>query len=560
MWLDRLIGFTLICSCCTFISPIEAREVRQARTVYKVDLTASREISIAMTVRWGGLSRLDFYPFEDFTCAVGAYEQPSMVSGGIGRPNANGSISVYPREGAQELQIRYSFSPISTSGDIPQNGFEECLPAIHTSEYFLVDSKRLFPFVKHFDDTGKRQRLGAADIIWQLPLGWEVADAEKDGDITISHISDATEVDDIYAGGAIRIRDKDRADGEGLRFFGSSTLFPKGHDVPDSINRAYRYFSEEFWPLDGKRSSNIFLLRTGAMDGQSLFGVARPGLAVVFVSADLEIEREAWRVEEIATHEVLHWWLPFAFTEQPGAIPLWVREGIVEYLAHRFVSHNRSYSTERVAGRLNKAISMVADDPTAVDPYELGFLSALSFYETEFASGSAIPEIRRIAKILRAARDQADAGELPDLAELFVSPATSRSFIFNGIPLPCTIRLGVGELVLKQAKLPNYDAGMDIAYSDHADAPIRVETVHPSGPAERAGLIAGDIIRTHVSGGNGNIHEKLVLEIENAAGQTRMVAFWPHGNTHVKTGLFYSDSNRPVSLPEESSLCPVSAS
>ena len=550
------VGFALV-----FVADIaHADSGENVRTVYVVDLTDAARINVSMRVAWQGLQRIELYPFEEANCALNVAKQPTEVSGGSWTTKSNGLIEVRPINGVSSLSVLYSFAPSATTDILTQQTLEQCLPMIRTGDFFLIDGKRVLPFIKFFNASGERIRLGATRIDWRLPHRWQTA-GSVDGQ---TRIDDATSLHRVFVGGIVRRYSAKPLLGEKLQTFGSKGAFPAGSAVHDAVVSARQHFTSQLWPLnttDEQRSAGLMFVRSGADPGESLFGLSSTGVAIVFYSAGFNLDRDQILAEEVAVHELVHWWMPLALVDRPTRIPLWIREGIPQYLAFDYVSHRHQFTINQIAARVNAALASVAADQSDATAYDRGFLAGIALDHSRLPD-PANPK-KGVAKALRTVRSLVVDGAIePDsaaVASLF-SPTFAMSKDCATLPtMPSELVFKAGRLILTRAQLPRYETGFEVASSLISSGRARIERVEPNGPAERAGIKQGESLLAVVSGGNNNVHEPLVLLIGDASGVSRKVSFWPHGELETMPTTFYMPASTSIPASEESSLCSTSA-
>lgn len=440
------------------------------------------------------------------------------------------------------IEISYSVSPVSSLEGISPAILSECSAILASSDNIFADGLALFLAMRPFDENGQPFRFGETEIVLGESLrgrssvfstGTELGEGrwlvERFDDARFALLGVGSWVEaSIHSSDPARVAIYHLGDER-------ATISTTTEGFAAAVLEAgLRNLSEAFEAGGQVSGYKAYVLESNTTAAQfgSYAGEARENAQIALFDASITPQR----LSLLLLHEAAHTWVPGRLGQyDPASTPIWIGEGLAEYLAwNEFVGHGVSPSSAIIA-RLNAALQNRSVDRTPeILDYDHGVLAA--FLVHVYSDGGLDGD--GIARFVRTLMLSADEVLTEDRFWSAVESNELRAEIAAGSTLeqllPCRIAISGTEFTLAEGLWPTFDTGWSLSEQE----PGLISDVRVDGPAALAGLAPGNTLIRHVSGGYGDIHHPIEVLVERD-GITGVLSVMPRGDTSSEPHFQY---------------------
>ncbi len=536
------------------ISTVSASNITDSKTEiltsYNIEYTAERFLNVTAKIQWAGLSTVKIRDFAASDCAVGEYSPIKIISGGVGTDGEPRFTDIVPSTGAKHLVISYDIKLKYSDKNLTTDILDICPQAdslMVGDDFFLAKARALFTAVRYFNHKDERLNFDdqATEIIWQLPDGWDMGHSTRIRGEIKSFLPNGMDGGQFFIGGKLRHETNNTDGTRHSRTFsnqGFARHAPKIHHI---IEEAHSYFSDKFWKPKSHANNSLIIIQLENDFSNTIFGAAGNGQQIVFLSANYDYSYNQWELDYAALHELLHIWIPIDIIENSffpyrHDMPRWLSEGFTEFATFQYLADTHPQGARYFQIGVNEALEFAETHNIEDNPYHHGFLISLQrHYAQRDKTTRAIGIYDDVKRIKSAVNAQSEKPfDKASFENILFTTNPPKPLFFDKQKFPSKITIQGSEFILVREALPKYDIGMELDF-EFDDGYAKVVAVKAGGPAQKAGIEAGDILKTRISGDTGDVLHKAVFRVLKSDGKTHIIAYWPHGKTMRPPRLFY---------------------
>lgn len=517
--------------------------------VYNVQYDEAQNLNVTVDVKWEGLSKIELREFINFDCAIGGYNQPKIISGGvITDVDARRIATIVPSNNAKRLKISYSVQSKYSDQNLSISDIESCnqgTPFVVGSEFFLIQARKLFPLIRYYSHTDEiiNHKDRAIEIIWQLPNVWDVGHSiHEDGKIK-SLFPKGIDYGQFLIGGKVRKETKTTDGTRRARSFSGASFTHHIAKIHNLVEKAHPYFTEKFWRPASYADNSLIIIPLISDFSNAIHGTAGNGQQIVFITANYDYGYNQWELDFAALHELFHTWnsidlIHDSFFPYRHDVPKWLSEGVTDFVTYQYMADHYPNGAKYFQMGVNEALEFAATHNIEENPYAHGLLLALQHNAAQKDNIGKVAIYKSMRNLVTTVKAQTEKPyNQDDFSNIFFAPRISPFYNEKLLPQNIVIKNNIFELV-KEA-LPEYDRGLELDYEYGGSGLAKVASIKVGGPAEKAGIDAGDIIINRIAGNSGDVHNKLIYRIQKADGTIKTIAYWPHGSKTPPPRLFY---------------------
>lgn len=517
--------------------------------VYNVQYDEAQNLNVTVDVKWEGLSKIELREFINFDCAIGGYNQPKIISGGvITDVDARRIATIVPSNNAKRLKISYSVQSKYSDQNLKIIDIESCnqgTPFVVGSDFFLIQARKLFPLIRYYNhaDEIKIHEDKVVEIIWHLPKEWDLGNSVKiDGKIK-SLFSKGIDYGQFLIGGKVRKETKTNDGTRRARSFSGASFTQHIAKIHNLVEKAYLYFTEKFWRPTSYIDNSLIIIPLISDFSNAIHGTAGNGQQIVFITANYDYDYNQWELDFAALHELFHTWNAIdlrndSFFPYSHGVPKWLSEGVTDFAAYQYMADHYPNGAKYFQMGVNQALEFAETQNIEDNPYAHGLLLALQHNQAQQDILNKTAVYKSMRKLRMAVKAQTEKPyNQDDFANIFFAPRKPPFYNEKLLPHNIVIKNNIFELVKEE--LPEYDKGLELDYEYGGGGYAKVVSIKSGGPAKKSGIDAGDIIINRIAGNSGDVHNKLIYRIQKDDGTIKTIAYWPHGTKSLPPRLFY---------------------
>lgn len=436
-------------------------------------------------------------------------------------------ISGAPENAARPISVSYVITPDFRSLSQNVDEVSGCAPIRVGVDHFYADGSALFFAVRPIDTSGQVFRFHFASVTFNDPypapeVFSSIGAIPKNTSFSINELWKLRS--SVFVGGDYEAS-QHKQRGTTISTYSVPALADEGRQVTNELFRAAQYYSQQ-WDIPLFSEYAIFLsLAPGSPTNFGGFtGTAKFNSQTNFVTP----KTNHTAMLHVMLHELAHWWLPNKLGVLDMPDPGWIREGLTEYAASRAMVATGVVKSDFLVRRLNLALQNLGLKHTPeLQDYDAGFSRAFALDARNLSTAGHERGVNDLIRTLMHNSDGAltEQKYLHTAQKLGLLPETTAPELKN-IRLPCAVRIGGKSLKLQHAFWPVYETGFKLK----PDGSGEILSVLTGSAAERAGLASGQYLVRIKSGGFGDIHEPLILEVRGEADKISNVSYLPRGS------------------------------